>query len=503
MTTAYSVLKRLIPRRLRTFIRDLDSAYHKLEQQLDEQIQQNERLKDLYENTQKDLQYVSQELEDANRKLQQKLSKKLDSINFDYIIEEFVNRQDFGTKDFCDELYNAIVSDSLTEETSLNHRVKRICILIAEDIRYFYPTIKLVADIIAENGISVDIFCLDSEKQDELESRHHFKIINYQTTQVQTLFNYHHTKAGKLEFLAQAITQIKMYDAYIGLNEIGLAAAYFLAKRIYKKPLIAYMLEIPSIKEDFDRYIDSLFKEVDGFVDVDPGRLNYRITNLQVTKTNFYIRNLPRQKEANAIEKIQKYASDSKVVLWYHGTISRFHGIKEILDGYYRSKFVQELYLTGPFLLQEDQRQLLERIAAENKPVFIHEPVPRDVVLKRAAELASIAICFYPFRDSNPQDYIGRLYANPAKVFDYMALGIPTITSDNPSLVEYVQNEGWGVCVSPEDADAVAEVMDLLAQDEARRVRMSQQAKQLFESKYNLAQEVKPFISWLNSYLKA
>ncbi|WP_236141846.1 glycosyltransferase [Nostoc sp. CMAA1605] len=491
MVTPYSILKKIIPPPIRAFIRDLDSAYHALEERIDAQKQHINKLEQSYSN----LEITHNNLKDCYQQLQSNY-QELDVEYFDLVIKHFLDREDFAQEDFCNQLYTALNRNNIPQTDYSNKQSKRICILIPEDIRYFYPTIKLVADQITEIGIDVDIFCLCFGDQEELKLKHNFNTISYQTT-----CNHHYTKSGKLEFMAKAFIQLKMYDAYIGLNDLGLATAYFISKKIFHKPLIAYMLEIPSIQENFDNYVASLFDKVDAFVDVDPGRLKYRLTHASITNTRFSIRNLTRQKEILNIQPCEEFNQNPSLVLWYHGTISRFHGITEILDAYYKSKSIAELHLTGSFLLHEDNQQLLKRIEKENKPVLIHQPVPRDIILKRAAELASIAICFYPFRYSNSHDYLGRLYANPAKVFDYMALGIPTITSDNPNLVEYVQNEGWGICVPPEDSDAVAEAIDLLAQDEPRRLSMSRKAKELFESKYNLEQEVNPFINWLKSYL--
>lgn len=499
MVTPHSIFKKIIPRPIRAFIRDLDSAYHKLEAQIDEQKERIKKIAQSYNELEISYKKLYEDYQQLQSDYQesQGLYKQLNLEYFNLAIKSFIDRDDFGQEDFCHELHRILTSNrKVTKENYLQKDNKRVCILVPEDIRYFYPTIKLVADQITEAGISVDVFCLCCGDQDELNSRHNFNIISYQVA-----FNHHYTQAGKLEFIAKAITHSKTYDAYIGLNELGLASAYFLAKKLFHKPLIAYMLEIPTIKDQFDIYVDSLFEKVDAFIDVDPGRLNYRNTQFSITNTQFSIRNLPRRKEVNNIYQNSELNKKLSSILWYHGTISRFHGLTEILDGYYKSKLLTELHLTGPFLLPEDHSQLLHRIEYENKPVFLHDPVPRTVVLKRAAELASIAICFYPFRNSNHQDYLGRLYANPAKVFDYMALGIPTITSDNPNLVDYVQNEGWGICVPPEDSDAVAEAMDSLVKDEHRRLKMSQKAKELFLSKYNLDQEVQPFINWLQSYL--
>lgn len=59
MTTIYSILKRLIPRPVRTFVKDLDSAYHQLERKTNKQQQVIKQL----DNSYKELQLSYQQLQ--------------------------------------------------------------------------------------------------------------------------------------------------------------------------------------------------------------------------------------------------------------------------------------------------------------------------------------------------------------------------------------------------------------------------------------------------------
>jgi glycosyltransferase involved in cell wall biosynthesis len=421
------------------------------------------------------------------------------------IISKFKFSPEFGQLDFCEKLYQSMMNfkllgkrDIYQQKNLKNSQIieKRICIIVPQEIRFYYPTVKLVADELIGSGFYVDIFCIEFGKISEIEMEHKFNVINYEA-----FWNYRQNyEIGRLEFLANAISKLGCYDVYIGVNYLGVAVANFMSER-FKKLSVAYMFELFEDKSEFGQYIEDVcVNKIDAFIDVDVNRLNYRNKTLNLPKDSFYIRNVPTTKD---ITDRGTYSSKlgTKLVLWYHGTISTDHGIEELLEGYCKCKSDVELHLTGPILEIPSKEFLLHKIHSASKPVFIHDPLPRKEVIKKALELADIAICFYPFRNPNILDYWNRIYANPAKVFDYMALGIPTITSDNPSLIDYVQNEGWGLCVPPEDPDAVADAIDFLVEQNEMRLQMSKKARKLFLSKYNLEEEVKPFIDWLNKKL--
>jgi len=435
------------------------------------------------------------------------------------LINKFVCRNDFGREPFLFDLYNEMYrkvpcdtsrssvnllnesDDSINSSLTSNHiicesnqQLKCICIIVPQEIRFYSPTVKLLADMLVKAGFRVDIFCIDFGNADEIEQAHMFQVVTYKS-----FWNENDNfLASNVDFLSRCFMQIGKYDAYIGVHDIGVVAAHFLATKIFKKPWIAYMLEIFQDGWIFRDYVASLFGKADAFIDVDKGRLNIRRQHLNFTNINFVINNTSPKDELGEINKKSAVIEPrSNVNLWYHGTISSYHGIKEIIEGFCRSKADISLHLTGPIDISKEKEEILALIKAVNKPIYLHPPVSRSAVLENAMKYADIAICFYPYSDSSPTEYFNRLYANPAKVFDYMGLGIPTIASDNLSLVEYVQNEGWGICVPPEDPDAVAEAIDLFANNYELRKKMSNKARDLFASKYNLDSVAEPFIDWL------
>lgn len=80
------------------------------------------------------------------------------------------------------------------------------------------------------------------------------------------------------------------------------------------------------------------------------------------------------------------------------------------------------------------------------------------------------------------------------KIFEYMAYGIPILCSNFPNLRRIVEEEHCGICVDPDDADAIARAVRWLARhpDEARR--MGENGRKAARLKYNWESEAKKLI---------
>ncbi|GAB3169988.1 glycosyltransferase family 4 protein [Telluribacter humicola] len=75
------------------------------------------------------------------------------------------------------------------------------------------------------------------------------------------------------------------------------------------------------------------------------------------------------------------------------------------------------------------------------------------------------------------------------KLFEYMALGLPVITSDFPLYREVVERTQCGFCISPFDADALADAFKWLVDHPEEASAMGQRGRQAVEKKYNWQSE--------------
>ena len=164
---------------------------------------------------------------------------------------------------------------------------KRICILMSEDIRHSYPTLKLLADELVTKGFEVDFFSRCLAFKDELESIHSFKVFGYVPRR----------PFSKIKFLIRGMIQVGRYDAYIGVLERRTILGRFLSKLLYNKPFIAYMPEVYPHRTWSGRLSINSLKHADAILDVDLDRIKYRSTKWSLTNRFFCINNVPSKRE--------------------------------------------------------------------------------------------------------------------------------------------------------------------------------------------------------------
>jgi glycosyltransferase involved in cell wall biosynthesis len=65
----------------------------------------------------------------------------------------------------------------------------------------------------------------------------------------------------------------------------------------------------------------------------------------------------------------------------------------------------------------------------------------------------------------------------PTKLFEYMALGLPVITSNFPLYREIVEVENCGICVDPEDPQEIADAIQRLIDDPELAIEMGKRGR--------------------------
>jgi len=92
---------------------------------------------------------------------------------------------------------------------------------------------------------------------------------------------------------------------------------------------------------------------------------------------------------------------------------------------------------------------------------------------------AQIGLLFY--RNTCRNNY----YCAPNKLYEYMMMGLPVITCNYPGLVDFVEGQGIGICVDPEDPRAIAAAINRIAGDDALRNSMREKCLRLARERWN------------------
>lgn len=204
----------------------------------------------------------------------------------------------------------------------------------------------------------------------------------------------------------------------------------------------------------------------------------YRETYRNLTKPHEVIFNFPR------LETIpfQSVDPDGPPEFYYLGQLSRSRCLDVLLEavGYLRTDYpeVRIHFFGAPgFDLQSwEEIRALPGYAAVAENLIFHGPQPAPDTFATAHRCRAGLALLRPVGDY-PQSY-------PTKLFEYMALGLPVVTSDFPLYRAVVETADCGYCLDATDARAVARVLKRLLVQSAEAVRLGQNGRRAVEQSY-------------------
>ncbi|MBE6084388.1 MAG: glycosyltransferase family 4 protein [Selenomonas ruminantium] len=85
--------------------------------------------------------------------------------------------------------------------------------------------------------------------------------------------------------------------------------------------------------------------------------------------------------------------------------------------------------------------------------------------------------------------------AQPIKLFEFMAAGLPVIASDFPLWQKIVEENDCGICVNPTDAASVKNACIKLLSNPDRGQEMGKNGRKAVLEKYNWANEEKKLLA--------
>ena len=173
------------------------------------------------------------------------------------------------------------------------------------------------------------------------------------------------------------------------------------------------------------------------------------------------------------------FSDDRPIRLIYVGGLAETRGILTLIEALDLTRVKAELHLAGRFY-SEDFRK---RVLTDRPDVHYHGVLSFGDVFNLLLQADIGMNCIH----SVPS----HVESLATKVFEYMAAGLPIITSDFPIWREIVEGAGCGVCVDPSDARAIARAVDDLARVPSQLTAMGQTARGLHEKKYNWSLEEK------------
>jgi glycosyltransferase involved in cell wall biosynthesis len=93
------------------------------------------------------------------------------------------------------------------------------------------------------------------------------------------------------------------------------------------------------------------------------------------------------------------------------------------------------------------------------------------------------------------------IYAQPRKLYEYMAAGIPVVGSDVPTIRRIIEDFQCGVVVDARDPRAIAEAIIRLSRDPELRKKLGENGRQAIRSRFNAAAERERLVTSVRSLL--
>jgi len=168
----------------------------------------------------------------------------------------------------------------------------------------------------------------------------------------------------------------------------------------------------------------------------------------------------------------------------YIGGIAKIRGIKEIIKS---MEYIDgiKLNLAGEFSEKDVEKEVKKYKGWHkvNELGFLDRTGIADVLSNSKAGLVTL----HPI--INYQD------ALPVKMFEYMAAGLPVISSNIPLWKEIIESNKCGICVNPLDAKEIADAIKYIIDNPTEAKQMGENGKRAVLEKYNWKLEEKKLLN--------
>ena len=239
----------------------------------------------------------------------------------------------------------------------------------------------------------------------------------------------------------------------------------------------------PSISSIFERFENFVAKRLSGIIGATPliGKRFSKINPRSIT-----INNYPLESE---IEVFLGKTNSTRTVC-YLGAISRIRGIEQMIEAI--DLLDAKLILAGAF---EDVHleSRIRRLSGWSKVDY------RGVVSRLEAQQimadSSVGLVLY-----HPEP--NHIDAQPNKMFEYMAAGLPVVASNFPLWREIIEVNDVGLCANPLDSRSISIAIENLLFDPGKVRLMGLNGRKAVREKYTWSYEGKNLLAFYAQVLK-
>jgi glycosyltransferase involved in cell wall biosynthesis len=163
----------------------------------------------------------------------------------------------------------------------------------------------------------------------------------------------------------------------------------------------------------------------------------------------------------------------------YVGSISAIRGIRELVRACELLQTPARLSLVGGFAEPALEQEVADYPGWQR--VDAHGHLDRAGVQQAMRRAMAGLVTLHPV--------VNYLDALPVKMFEYMAAGLPVIASRFPLWQDIIEGNGCGLCVDPEDPQAIAAAIDHLCRHPHIARRMGENGRRAVHTTYHWGSE--------------
>ena len=220
-------------------------------------------------------------------------------------------------------------------------------------------------------------------------------------------------------------------------------------------------------------YESYVFQRIDGVVS--PAKMDSKNLENRALKIA-YVDNRPRLDELPAKGSFE---CEEREGLCYAGGLTYERGI--LFAAKAASLLKSPLYLAGAFSSEKFEKEILE---GENADYVHYEGMLGREEVYRLYSRCAIGLC--TLLRVGQYAIMPNL---PTKVYEYMAMGMPVILSDIPSIRAIIEKHKFGMLVDPENPEDIAEKVRYLYENPDEMRAMGKKGKELVYTEWNWKSE--------------
>ncbi|MGB8002479.1 MAG: glycosyltransferase [Anaerobacillus sp.] len=218
-----------------------------------------------------------------------------------------------------------------------------------------------------------------------------------------------------------------------------------------------------------------LLKHVDRLISVNPFLLDKFEKRYGQLQPAIYLQNIPllrlekERKNDHYFHHLYGLSTD-KIVLLYQGGFSKNRGIELCVKAMKRLDHKYELVLLGDGDIKGELEKLVSDENLESR-VHFHPKVSPSEILALTKE-ADIGLVMYENVSEN------NYYSTPNKIFEYMLMGLPVVSSNHPGKAYLLEEFDFGLAVE-ESETAIVKAIETIHQRNDYYVQKCQEASKV------------------------